>query len=251
MNTEMASQIQAAFAEMFKSPDQKGIQHLMDAFEAFVMTFANLKSENDQQRTEMKAEIKTLMQEVRQKIAITINGVDGKAPIAGIDYPSAQQIAVMIEAIRPHTPIAGVDYVIPTKEEIVAACMAMMDTMDMSATMFKAPANIVTAINAADNQIKPERIEGLMQLIDEIRKKTVSHFYGGTGGGAAQLIPTAWKTPTESPDGVITAFTVSVGVSLPVDVVADGITMYSGAGYTYASGQITFTNPPTQYVRYR
>lgn len=59
----------------------------------------------------------------------------------------------------------------------------------------------------------------------------------------------AWQTPVESPNGVITTFTV--GGSAPTDVVADGASFYQGAGYSYAAGQITFDNPPAQYVRYR
>lgn len=59
----------------------------------------------------------------------------------------------------------------------------------------------------------------------------------------------AWQTPVEVPNGVITAFTV--GLVAPTDVVADSSSFFNGAGYTYAAGQITFDNPPTQYVRYR
>jgi nucleoside diphosphate kinase len=59
----------------------------------------------------------------------------------------------------------------------------------------------------------------------------------------------AWKTPAETPDGIITVFTVTGGA--PTDVVADGTAFYNGAGYTYAANQITFVNPPTSYVRYR
>lgn len=58
-----------------------------------------------------------------------------------------------------------------------------------------------------------------------------------------------WSTPAETPDGATTVFTV--GSSAPSDVVADGITYYDGKGYSFAAGQITFDNPPAQYVRYR
>lgn len=61
--------------------------------------------------------------------------------------------------------------------------------------------------------------------------------------------PTSWTTPVETPNGTVTVFTV--GSSAPTDVVADGILMYNGAGYSYASNQITFKDPPSQYVRYR
>lgn len=61
-------------------------------------------------------------------------------------------------------------------------------------------------------------------------------------------VATAWSTPAETPNGVITAFTT---VGQPTDVVADGVQLFDGAGYTYTTNQITFDNPPTQYVRYR
>lgn len=57
-----------------------------------------------------------------------------------------------------------------------------------------------------------------------------------------------WRTPPETPNGVITVFTVTAE---PATVVADGITLFSGQGYTYATLQITFTNPPALYVRYQ
>lgn len=65
------------------------------------------------------------------------------------------------------------------------------------------------------------------------------------GGGSV----TAWSTPVETPNSVLLTFTV--GASAPTDVVADGILFFNGFGYTYAAGQVTFINPPTQYVRYR
>lgn len=57
-----------------------------------------------------------------------------------------------------------------------------------------------------------------------------------------------WSTPPETPDGTTTVFTVTAE---PTDVVADGIQMFDGVGYTYAALQITFTNAPSLYVRYR
>ncbi len=66
-----------------------------------------------------------------------------------------------------------------------------------------------------------------------------------TGGGGGI---TAWLTPAESPNGVITAFTV---VGTPTDVVADGVNFYLNNGFTIVAGQVVFDNPPTQYVRYR
>src|SRR5437773_4489136 len=54
------------------------------------------------------------------------------------------------------------------------------------------------------------------------------------------------ETPPETPDGIITTFTVS---ARPLWVVADSSTYFEGFGYSYAGGQIIFTNPPTNLVR--
>lgn len=76
------------------------------------------------------------------------------------------------------------------------------------------------------------------------RRPDGNYTISSSGGGVG-----VWQTPVESPNGVLTAFTV--GSPAPTDVVADGISFYPNAGYVYAAGQITFSNPPTQYVRYR
>jgi hypothetical protein len=54
------------------------------------------------------------------------------------------------------------------------------------------------------------------------------------------------ETPPETPDGVVTAFTVS---DEPQYVVADGATFFDGAGYTYSALTVTMDNPVTQYIR--
>lgn len=77
---------------------------------------------------------------------------------------------------------------------------------------------------------------------------TITNTVNGNKQISASGSTGAWKTPTPTPDGVTTVFTVT---SQPIDVVADGIQMFDGAGYVYAALTITFTNPPTQYVRYR
>jgi hypothetical protein len=75
-------------------------------------------------------------------------------------------------------------------------------------------------------------------------RRVITVEQGGTGGVGA------WSTPAETPNGSIQTFTV--GSEAPTDVVADGVNYYSGAGYTFAGGQITFTDiQPVNFVRYR
>lgn len=54
-------------------------------------------------------------------------------------------------------------------------------------------------------------------------------------------------TPTGAVDASNTTYTVA---SRPSSVVADGITYFENAGYTYAALQIVMTNAPSQYIRY-
>lgn len=73
-----------------------------------------------------------------------------------------------------------------------------------------------------------------------------------TRNGNKQITATGtvatWRTPPETPDGVIVVFTVTAE---PATVVADGVTLFAGQGYSYAAFQITFVNPPALYVRYQ
>jgi len=67
--------------------------------------------------------------------------------------------------------------------------------------------------------------------------------FESTGGGGSGVNV---ETPPESPNGVITVFTVSAE---PKWVVADGITYYEGAGYSYAALEITMDVPPSASIR--
>lgn len=54
------------------------------------------------------------------------------------------------------------------------------------------------------------------------------------------------ETPPEAVDAVNTVFTVS---GQPKWIVQDGITLYEGAGYSYAAGVITTDLAPSQFIR--
>lgn len=227
---------------------------MVEAFKAFAEVFLTLKADTEEQQRVLDIKVKNALQTLTDAIARAnaIKVQDGKTPKAGVDYPTKEQFTTMITGLIPKvengkTPVAGVDFFVPTAQEIVAQVQALMDSSAIFKAIFTAPDNVINAINEGESQIKPERIEGMQKLIDEVRKKHWPPFYAGAGGSSRA--PIAWKTPTPTPDGIITAFTVTGDV--PVDVVADGATFYSGAGYTYSAGLITFDNPPTQYVRYR
>ena len=66
-----------------------------------------------------------------------------------------------------------------------------------------------------------------------------------TGGGGTTSGWTA-ETPPEVPNGIITDFTAS---EIPQMVVSDGVSYFSGLGYTYLAGTVTMDIPPSQYIR--
>lgn len=69
--------------------------------------------------------------------------------------------------------------------------------------------------------------------------------FNASGGGAGGITV---ETPPETPDAVITEFTVS---DEPQWIVADGTTYFAGAGYSYNSGtgKITTDVPPSASIR--
>jgi hypothetical protein len=73
---------------------------------------------------------------------------------------------------------------------------------------------------------------GLQAQIDEI---------SGTSGGGFNV-----ETPVGTVNGSNASFTVT---NTPVQVVSDGITYFSGAGYSFAGGTITMDVPPSSYIR--
>lgn len=109
-------------------------------------------------------------------------------------------------------------------------------------------------------------VNGLEQTIHSVQGQLKRYLHGGgisriaagsnisivdLGNGAFSISTSASapKVPPETPNPVsgTTVFTV---VSRPNYVIADGSIYFENNGYTYSAGQITMTNPVTQYIRY-
>lgn len=265
---------------LMKVVDTKSVaDNLASAFEAFMTAFLTLRADNEEQLRTHIATYKSVLskmtdestrtKDLREKMVKLVDAMEakanklthGKTPTKGVDYPSEEQFKTLIQKLIPpakkgddgKTPMAGVDYVVPTKQEVIDACMQMMQPADVFKVLFAAPDNVIRALNSAENtQIKAEHVEGLKELLKEFKGKKWPPFWAGTapgtstgGGGGIG----AWSTPTETPDSSITVFTV--GSTPPTDVEADGVLQFDGSGYTFAAGQITFVNPPTSSVHYR
>lgn len=84
-----------------------------------------------------------------------------------------------------------------------------------------------------------------------------SFIYKGTKYGAEEMMHgggsstssggTVYYTPSGTVNGSNTTFTPT---STPTSVNADGITYFSGAGYTFTAGNIIMDIPPSSYIRY-
>lgn len=103
------------------------------------------------------------------------------------------------------------------------------------------PDEIINKLNISQLFIDIERIRGLSEFIHSMEESIRYPLGGGSSSGRIIV-----ETPPETPDSNITVFTVS---KTPQWVVADGITYYSGQGYTANAGSITMTVPPTNYIR--
>lgn len=171
-------------------------------------------------------------------------GTPGYTPVKGKDY------------FDGYTPVKGKDYFTEEdKLDIASKVQPAERIIEKVIPQDIVGETIVDKINELnlepENQIDFEHIKGWKELILKlISSQGGSRYYvGGGGSGSGTSGVGAWSTPPEVPNKSITVFTV--GASAPTDVVADGINYYSGSGYTYAAGQITFSQPPRNYVRYR
>lgn len=163
----------------------------------------------------------------------------------------------------------GVTPTIPIEEivsRVTAQLMIPMDGKDGKDAVFDYE-ELKKRVQKELGKVKVEDIEGLNPALEKMLKNYGAYIHGGgdtvaagtnvtitTNSAGSKVISAAsgsgsWSTPPETPNGSTTVFTVAA--TPPTDVVADGIQFYDGVGYTYAGSQITFDNPPTQYVRYR
>lgn len=261
----MSDKTLATIEALMRVADTQGAaDEMVRAFEAFMQAFLLLKADNEEERKVQALKIKNSLAELVQTIAKAQTATaaalavkDGYTPVPGVDFPSQKQFGEIIRGMIPppvpgKTPVLGVDFKVPTTDQ-VAELMAnkYVTSSEIFKVIFNLPDNVIMAINGGESQIKPERIEGLAELMLNVKKKYWQPFWAGNGGGPASSGTGvgAWSTPAESPDSSNLIFTV--GSSAPTDVISDGVNLFNGAGYTYAAGQITFVNPPTQYVRYR
>lgn len=99
-----------------------------------------------------------------------------------------------------------------------------------------------------DGVVTNEQIDGVVKpyiekILHDLRRSKV--ILRGGGGGTTTTAITV-ETPTGTVDASNQTFTVTAE---PKYVVADGVTYFAGAGYTYNALQITMDIPPSQSIR--
>lgn len=170
------------------------------------------------------------------------DGKDAPIPVRGKDYFTSEDVKIMVQMVlnRIRQPEDGRDAMVT--DEMLSEAIAKYlkkkkishkDIGDLEEVI--APVRHVAAMRGGGDTVAAGTN---VTITTSNGVKTIN---AASGAGT-------WSTPPETPNGSTTVFTVSAE---PTEVVADGTTMFDGAGYTYAALQITFTNPPTSYVRYR
>lgn len=134
-------------------------------------------------------------------------------------------------------------------------------------------ADLVVEKISKGKKLKIEHVAGLKEEVASYRNQLAGKVYGrdtwARGGGDTVVAGTnvsftkdangnkvinatggSSATPL-TPTGTIDGSNLIFGTTgQPSSVIADGATFFEGVGYSYAANQITFVNPPTQYIRY-
>lgn len=169
-------------------------------------------------------------------------GPTGPKPVAGIDF----QV--------PKTPIKGIDYLTEEeKEEFIKQVLSRFASIDQKQ-------DEKTAKEVVDEEFVKKIVKIMHSLPEKDRldvqgiRNFQSFVFGGTkykveelmhGGGSG-----SGGATLETPSGLVNASnTTFTPTSEPQYVVADGITSFDGAGYTWVSPNIVMDVAPSQYIR--
>lgn len=177
--------------------------------------------------------------------------------------PSDDDLRDLIEPLIPYVK-DGADGKTPGKDDLVAIMKPLVEQILAERTPEQRSIDIL-GLAEMPGASPVDKITGIVEpIIRELMGKQKRGWFGGGGGGdqvragtgvtlttngiGAKVISIASPTApvTGTVDGSTVAFTFG---GEPKWVVADGITYYDGAGYTYSSGTVTMTIPPSQYIR--
>ena len=162
----------------------------------------------------------------------------------------------LLNLIQPLIPIVQ-DGHTPTKSELLDLIHPLIPVVENGKTpttmeleniirsMIPKSEEIIEKLNSKEEVIEQKTIKGLTKTLKFLERlqKTKTYFHGGgtsSGGGGTV------ETPTGAVNGSNTSYTVTAE---PDWVIADGVTYFAGAGYTYAALTITMDQAPNLYIR--
>ena len=158
-----------------------------------------------------------------------IRGRDGRDGVDGKDGESADIASVIREVEKALTPL------LPKIEEI-----------ENKLPMLGKPIRDALEILPEDEKLKIEAIENLRKELDDLKKRPISVGGGGFNYGALDLHIIDDETPTGTPNGALTTFTINHAPS-PVSslkVYVDGQRKKLTTDYTFSGTTITFLSAP-------
>lgn len=200
---------------------------------------------------------------------------DGYTPVKGVDYFDGEpgvspDPKAIVREILPLIPTPEK----PDVEAVVKKVLELIRQPEHKDTLLDEDTLLAVLLRAFENKkLDWRKIPGLENEMASYRNQLAGKTYGkdtwARGGGDTVAAGTNVTITTnsdgskvinatggsggvtiETPAGVVDASnTVFTPSAEPLYVIADGITYFDGAGYTWSSPTITMDVPPSQYIR--
>ena len=188
-------------------------------------------------KLEMQKEHRAMMEEMAgQGKMATIKGERGHTPKYGVDYLTPKEVAKLKKELRGKdgkTPQKNLDYFDgknPDATEVAGLVLAQIPK-ELNGDA------VVDKVNSAKKNIKPEKVEGLVETLQNISKTK-----RGGGGGMGNFVYKAFTG-----DGSTTAFTLDHNVASNgkgILVLYNGQVQEAATHYTVSGKTLTMTFTP-------
>lgn len=167
-------------------------------------------------------------------------GLDGLTPVKGKHYFTPREIEEVVNIItkKVQKGIILPEMPAPVIQEVQLA--SEVDTefvKKIIAIMHSLPENDKLEVSQGIRNAQSFIFGGTKYKTEELM-----HGAGSSSGGSSTPL-----TPIGTVNAVNAVFIVT---ARPSSVVADGITYFEGAGYSYSTLSVTLDVPPSQYIRY-
>ena len=259
-------------------------EDFLNSFEKVLLKFKDLESKNTTNFSALRKSLEILSKEVKGDSTSTLEelktSVETRLNKAISDAYAEQEKTLSFvrdsvrrlrsgkDGIDGITPVKGVDYFDgkdgspDTSEEIREKLESLVGDERLDKSAIRGLEELEEAVKNGKHVEVKGSSRGLWLSIDGVEKGILQNInlVVGTGMSIAYSQVNGQdtitfeasgsgitiETPPETPDAIITVFTVSAE---PKFVVADGTTYFNGAGYTYAALQVTMDLPPSVSIR--